>query len=115
MQKNPLRAFNKKYDAAFTELEQTMELIKEAVAQKDQKQHQLQDWAKQHEVYQAWLNAPQTRQMQEVAEALKVPHLKERVNQIRHKLQQQQQVQPELKTRQQQPRRGRERGQDLSL
>lgn len=93
MQKNPLRGWNKKYDKAFNELEQTMQLVQETITQKDQKHHQLQVWAKQSETYQAWVIAPQTKQMYQVAEALKQPQIQQRINQIQNKLQQTQQSQ----------------------
>lgn len=103
MQKNPLRGWNKKYDKAFNELEQTMQLIQKTIAQKDKKHHQLQVWTKQTETYQAWVSAPQTKQMYQVAEALKLPQIQQRINQIQNKLQQTQQNQR------------RERGRGMSL
>ncbi len=103
MQKNPLRGWNKKYDKAFNELEQTMQLVQKTIAQKDQKHHQLQVWTKQTEIYQAWVSAPQTKQMYQVAEALKLPQIQQRINQIQNKLQQTQQNQR------------RERGRGMSL
>lgn len=111
MQKNPLKAWNKKYDKAFSEIEQTMEDINKAVVQKDQKHHQLQVWAKQTKNYQAWVSAPQTKQMYQVAEALSHPPIQERIERVQQQLHQKQ---TQLNTRQQQSQRC-DRGQGLSL
>lgn len=116
MQKNPLRAWDHKYDAAMAELQRTMKLIKEAITQKDQKESQLKDWGQQEKVYKAWLNDPQTKQMHQVAAVLKIPQIQERVHQMRHKEQQrQQQTLSKLEPKQQRARPNLEQGRGLTL
>lgn len=115
MQKNPLRAWDKKYNAAFAELQQTMKQIKEAIGQKDQKESQLKDWEQQEKVYKTWLSAPQTKQMQDAAAVLKMPQIKERVNQIGQKVIGQQQTQKKQELRQQRSRPDPKCDQGLSL
>lgn len=115
MQKNPLRAWDKKYDAAMTELQQTMKQIKEAIGQKDQKESQLKEWAQTDKVYQAWLNDPQTRQMQDVAAVLKMPQIQQRVNLIHAKTIRQQQKKTKLEAKQQHSIRDRKPGGGLGL
>lgn len=114
MRKDPLRAWNKKHDAALGELQQTMKLIKETIRQKEQKESQLHDWAQTHKVYQAWLSDPQTKQMQDVAAVLKMPQIQKRVNQIRQKAIGQQQ-QTKVEPKQQRSRPNPKRDQGLSL
>lgn len=111
MQKNPLRAWNKNYGIALGELDMTVQRVQETVAQKERKQSQLQVWAEQGEVYQAWLNAPQTKQIAQVAVALKHPSIQTRIERVRQQLHQKQ---TQLDAKQQQNQR-RDRGQDLSL
>lgn len=111
MQKNPLKAWSKKYDKAFNELQQTMQVIDKIDAQKGRIHHQLQVWAKQTETYQAWVNEPQTKQMHQVAQVLKHPSVQQRIEQVKQQLQQKQ---TQLDTRRQQSPR-RDRGQDLGL
>lgn len=108
MQKNPLRNWNKQYDAAFSKLEETMAIVKKTVAQKDQKYHQLQVWAKQTETHQAWVSAPQTKQMYQVAEAIKHPLIQQKINQAQQNLAQKQATLALQK--QQNPRSDRGRG-----
>ncbi len=111
MQKNPLRHWNKQYDAAVGELEATMAIVEKTVAQKDQKHHQLQVWAKQTETYRAWVSAPQTKQMYQVAEAIKHPLIQQKINQAQQNLAQKQ---ANLATqRQQNQRSDRGRGNHL--
>lgn len=112
--KNPLQAWNKKYDAALGELQQTMKLIKEAISQKDQKETQLHEWAQTDKVYQAWLSDPQTKQMQDVAAVLKIPQIQKRINQIRQKAIGQQQ-QTKVEPKQQRSRPNPKSDQGLSL
>ncbi len=88
-----------------------MQLVEKADTHKDKKQGQLKIWAKQSEVYKAWLDAPQTKQMYQVAEALKYPSVQRRIHQIQTKLQQKQ---TDRDTRQRQSQR-RDRGQGLGL
>lgn len=111
MQRNPLKAWNKKYDKACNELEQTMQVINKIDAQKDQIHHQLQVWAKQTETYGAWVNEPQTKQMYQVAQVLKHPLIEQRIERVKQQLHQKQ---TQLDARNQQSPR-RDRGQGLSL
>lgn len=106
MQKNPLRAWNKEYDAAIGQLEKTMGLISQSVAQKDQKESQLKEWAQQGEAYQAWEKDPRTNEMRSLALVFKQPQIQQRLIHIQQQLQQQ----VALRQNQQQ-----QRGRGLSL
>lgn len=107
MQKNPLRNWNKQYNAALGELEETIAIVEKTIAQKDQKHYQLQVWAEQTETYQAWVSAPQTKQMYQVAEAIKHPLIQQKIERVQQNLAQKQAIAPQ---KQQNQRSDRGRG-----
>lgn len=106
MQQNPLCAWNKKYQAAVAQLQKNVEMVQQSLAQKNQQESQLQQWAKLASVRSDWLKDPHTLHVRDIASALNLPQMRQRFYQI----QEERQRQEELKrTQQQQQRRGRGR------
>ncbi|WP_148298185.1 DUF6908 domain-containing protein [Synechocystis sp. PCC 7509] len=82
MQKSPFRSWNGKYDLAVAQVEQTANKLDNAIAHKQQKDHQLGQWNKQEMAYSLWDKSPQTMEMRSLAQGLKSPQLQERLTSI---------------------------------
>ena len=106
MQQNPLCAWNKKYQAAVAQLQKNVEMVQQSLAQKNQQESQLQQWAKLAAVRSDWFKDPHTLHLRDIASALNLPQMRQRF----YRIQEERQRQEELKrTQQQQQRRGRGR------
>jgi hypothetical protein len=86
MQKNPFSAWSKKYTAQLKQLETTMEAISQSLAQKDQKETQLQQWSKQSQADQEWSDNPQTIAMRQLATDLNQPQVQCRLQALKLEL-----------------------------
>ena len=95
MQLQPFHAWNNKYHEAVAQLESTMSLISQSIAEKDQKESQLKEWVKLASTYSAWDKEPHTEQLREFAVVLKLPQMQSRLANIQ---QQHQQQEPESLT-----------------
>ncbi len=95
MQKNPFNTWDRNYQVTLTQAQQTLESIGQSLTQKQQLESQLKEWKQQEGVYQDWVNAPLTKQMQKLVGVLSLPLVQERINQLRQKHRQQAQTQPE--------------------
>lgn len=94
---------NKEYKAAFQEVEQTLKLISKTVNQKNQKEHQLKEWDRQAEAYQAWEKDPRTSEMRSLWKVFKFPQVKSRLTKIQQgQKRQEQERQARLRQSQQQ-------------
>lgn len=72
MQNNSLRTWNKQYEQAIKQVQATMKVIGQLIAQKQQKETFLKQWAEQDKTHQSWENAPRTAQMRSLAEIFKL-------------------------------------------
>jgi hypothetical protein len=82
IQKHPLRLWSHEYSSALKQLENTVQLISQALAQKDSSLAQLHEWKKQSDVRHTWENAATTTQMKELALTFKFPAMQERLNNV---------------------------------
>lgn len=108
MQRNPLRNWDGKYDAAVTQIQQNAHKLENMRSLYQQKVNQLEQWGKQGEAYQSWNKEEQTVDMKLLSQGLNAPQIQERLATV---LQQSQQRQSQLAAGQQ---RG-DRGQGLSV
>lgn len=93
MRYNPFRIWSKKYSDALAQLQQTLSTIGQSLAQKEQFEQRLIEWSAQEKAHQAWENEPRTLEMKRIAQALKSPHIQERLTSIKLELQWHQQQQ----------------------
>jgi hypothetical protein len=70
MQKSPFRSWNGKYDLAVAQVEQTANKLENAIAHKQQREHQLGQWNKQEMAYSLWDRSLQTVEMRNLAKGL---------------------------------------------
>jgi hypothetical protein len=82
IQKHPLRLWSHEYSSALKQLENTVQHISQAVAQKDSSLNQLNEWKKQGDIRRTWEKAATTVEMKELAETFKLPAMRERMNNV---------------------------------
>ncbi len=82
LKNHPLRAWNKEYESALNQVEITLQELAQAVAQKDQKERQLEEWTHQANACSCWEREPRTAEMREIAEVLKLPEMQQRLSNI---------------------------------
>jgi hypothetical protein len=109
MEKKPFHLWSQKYEAAVAQVKDTMDLISQSVAQKQQKEQQLQQWDKQAEAYQAWEKDPCTIEMSSIAQVLGLPQMQSRTN-IQQEQKRQEQTRLAASRRNQQQQQGQRRG-----
>ena len=80
--KSIFRTWNQKYKEGVAAAEKPLSHISQALAQKEQKESQLQQWDKQTKAYQAWEKDPYTIEMKKLAKAIELPQIQERLTNI---------------------------------
>jgi len=110
MEKKPFHLWSQKYKAAVAQAKDTMDLISQSVAQKQHKEHQLQQWDKQAEAYQAWEKDPCTIEMSSIAQVLGLPQMQSRFTNIQQEQKRQEQTRLAASRRNQQQQQGQRRG-----
>lgn len=104
--KGIFRAWNQKYFEAVSAASKTLAQISTVLTQKEYKENQLIEWSKTVEVYQTWVNRPQTVAMNKIAEVFRLPQMQERLTNIEQTIQEQFQQRHLIDNQQQQRQQG---------